>query len=81
MYKHIYNGPCTDSASNDEGKWSFNAATKTINFYGDADYTLKSYSSSQMEIENFDEGYVDYSPADYNNDGVTDKVITVLIKQ
>lgn len=81
MYKDFYNGPCLDNPRNDSGSWIYNENTKMLNFYGDAEYKVKSISSTQLEIDNFDEGYVDYRPKDYNNDGVVDKVVTVLKKQ
>lgn len=81
MYKSSPTSACLDNPSDDDGGWSYNANSKMLNFYGDADYKVKSVTASQLQIESFDEGYVDYYDKDYNGDGVVDKVITVLTKQ
>jgi hypothetical protein len=80
MYKSTQYGACLDTPTNDDGQWTYNSGSKMITFYGDADYKVKSISSTQLEIESFDEGYVDYFDKDFNNDGVVDKVVTVLTK-
>lgn len=81
MYKNVYGGACLDTPTNDDGVWSYNSSTQMIGFYGDIEYKVKSITTSQLQIESFDEGYVDYYDKDYNGDGVIDKVITILIKQ
>ncbi|MCX8532162.1 hypothetical protein [Chryseobacterium luquanense] len=70
MYKSTQYGVCLDTPTNDDGQWTYNSGSKMITFYGDVDYKVKSISSTQLEIESFDEGYVDYFDKDFNNDGI-----------
>jgi len=81
MYKNVNGGTCLDTPTNDNGVWSYNSSTKMIGFYGDIEYKVKSITNSELQIESFDEGYVDYYDKDYNSDGVIDKVVTILVKQ